>query len=190
MYSLDERFNLDRSTYQYGTCFKMEDMCAEQFLETHVNGQLFNLEDTTKNVTDTDHPRLAFQTFGTDFAFQDAPSSWRNAETVLANLERYLKGNFKFEFMTFSQLHARHHGHHDFDKVLPGDMFVYTEFNKDSWSGYYGSKPDLKYHIKRVFNSFRATESLIFTVRAALETMRLLKIESELLALNFQQKLI
>jgi hypothetical protein len=47
-------------------------------------------------------------------------------------------------------------------------MFVYTERNNDSWSGYYGSKPDLKMHIKRVFNSYRATETLIFLARADL----------------------
>lgn len=29
VYSLDERFNLDRSVYQYGTCFRNEDTCAE-----------------------------------------------------------------------------------------------------------------------------------------------------------------
>lgn len=51
-------------------------------------------------------------------------------------------------------------------------MLVYTEKNNDSWSGYYGSKPDLKYHIRRVFNSFRATEMLIYTVRVELEKVK------------------
>jgi hypothetical protein len=74
VYSLDERFNLDRSSYNYGTCFRNEDTCAEQFLETHVNDQMFNRDilDAAKPINTTDHKRMAFQTFGTDFAFQDA----------------------------------------------------------------------------------------------------------------------
>jgi Glycosyl hydrolases family 38 N-terminal domain len=46
VYSLDERFNLDRSQYNYGTCFRNEDTCAEQFLQIHLNNQVFNVEDT------------------------------------------------------------------------------------------------------------------------------------------------
>lgn len=72
-----------------------------------------------------------------------------------------------------TEMHERFHDHHGYKKVLPGDMLVYTEKNNDSWSGYYGSKPDLKYHIKRVFNTFRAAEALIFAVRAEFETLKI-----------------
>jgi hypothetical protein len=75
-----------------------------------------------------------------------------------------------------TQFHERFHNHHDFEKILPGDMFVYTEKNKDSWSGYYGSKPDLKMHIRRIFNVYRATESLIFAVRAEVEALSRLEL--------------
>jgi hypothetical protein len=68
-------------------------------------------------------------------------------------------------------------------------MFVYTEKNKDSWSGYYGSKPDLKMHIRRIFNVYRATESLIFAVRAEVEALSRLELTEERLAANFNQKL-
>lgn len=67
--------------------------------------------------------------------------------------------------MTFTDIHKLHNQHHQFDDVLPGDMFVYDQANKDAWSGYYGSKPDLKMHIKKVFNDFRATEALMFAAR-------------------------
>lgn len=174
VYSLDERFNLDRSAYNYGTCFRNEDTCAEQFLETHVNRQIFNrdLMDEDKPKEATDHPRVAFQTFGTDFAFQDAQSSFTNAEQVLNNLERYLNKGLKYEFSTMTEMHERFHDHFDFKKVLPGDMLAYTERNNDSWSGYYGSKPDLKYHIRRVFNAFRAAESLVFVVKVEFERLK------------------
>ena len=45
-------------------------------------------------------------------------------------------------------------------------MFVYDEENGDNWSGFYGSKPELKHQIKRVFNTFRAVENLLFAVKA------------------------
>lgn len=52
-------------------------------------------------------------------------------------------------------------------------MFVYDEKNGDSWSGYYGSKPDLKMHITRIYNSFRATEALLFVIRVEYEKEKL-----------------
>lgn len=122
---------------------------------------------------------MAFQSFGTDFAFQNAQMSFKNAELVLSNLDRYLNGHFKFEFSTFTQFHHKFHNHFDFDKILPGDMFVYDEKNNDSWSGYYGSKPDLKLQIKRIFNVYRATETLMFTVRVEFEQLKLTKITSD-----------
>jgi hypothetical protein len=87
-------------------------------------------------------------------------------------VNRYLQSGLHFEFSTMSELHERFYDHSDFKKVLPGDMFVYSEKNLDSWSGYYGSKPDLKLHIKRVFNDFRATEALMFTVRTEVERLK------------------
>jgi len=51
-------------------------------------------------------------------------------------------------------------------------MFVYDQTNGDNWSGYFGSKPDLKYHIRRVFNQYRAVESLFFAVKAEFERIK------------------
>lgn len=48
-------------------------------------------------------------------------------------------------------------------------MFVYDEKNGDNWSGYYGSKPDLKYHITRIFNEYRTTTTLMFIIRVEFE---------------------
>lgn len=90
-----------------------------------------------------------------------------------------MNGHFKFEFSTFTQFHNKFHSHFEFDKILPGDMLVYDELNNDSWSGYYGSKPDLKLHIKRIFNVYRSTESLMFTVRVEFEQLKLTKISSD-----------
>ena len=65
---------------------------------------MFNLrpEDKGKSPTEPDHQRVSFQTFGTDFAFQDAHAAFKNAETVLSNLDRYLNKELKYEFTTFS----------------------------------------------------------------------------------------
>ena len=60
-------------------------------------------------------------------------------------------------------------------------MFVYTEKNLDAWSGYYGSKPDLKYHIKRIYNSYIATTSLIFVIRLALEELKKTRFDTTVL---------
>ena len=49
-----------------------------------------------------DNERIAFQTFGTDFAFQNAMSSFANVETILSNLNRYLNNTFHYEFASFS----------------------------------------------------------------------------------------
>ena len=51
-------------------------------------------------------------------------------------------------------------------------MFVYDEKNGDNWSGYYGSKPELKMQIKDVFIRYRQTEALLFTVRMELANLQ------------------
>jgi hypothetical protein len=135
---------------------------------------------------------MAFQTFGTDFAFQDAQASFNNAHQILNNLERYLRNKLTYKYTTMTEMLETFSDHPAFKRVLPGDMLVYTEANNDSWSGYYGSKPDLKMHIQRVFNAFRASESLVFTVRAEFERIKhLTQIpESERQKkLNFDKKL-
>ena len=183
VYSLDERFNLDRSEFQYDACFHQTDTCAELFLDLHISKQIFNVDDKGGD-------RMAYQTFGTDFAFQDTANSFRNVETILKNLDRYLSGHLKFEFTTFSQLHHKYNQHPQFDDVLPGDMLVYTEKNNDSWSGYYGSKPDLKMHIKRVFNDYRATESLVFLSRVEVIRLNETVLKSEHLNSIFKRKVV
>ena len=45
-------------------------------------------------------------------------------------------------------------------------MVVYDEANGDNWSGFYGSKPELKHKIRKVFSHYKAVESLMFTCRA------------------------
>lgn len=47
-YSIDERFNLDRDA-KYGTCFTMENSCAERYLNLHVNNQTFNASVDSEN---------------------------------------------------------------------------------------------------------------------------------------------
>ena len=64
------------------------------------------------------------------------------------------------------------HDHQQFRKVFKGDMLVYDEKNGDAWSGYYGSKPDLKMHIRQIFDSYRATTSLMFVARLELEKLK------------------
>ena len=44
------------------------------------------------------------------------------------------------------------------ENLYKGDYFVYLWDNGDAWSGYYGSRPELKRQIKEVFRAFRATE--------------------------------
>ena len=51
-------------------------------------------------------------------------------------------------------------------------MFVYEESNGDNWSGFYGSKPELKYQIRRVFSKFRSVENLLFAVKAEYERVK------------------
>ncbi len=135
---------------------------------------MFNLktEDKSLSPVASDHARLAFQTLGTDFSFQEAKFTWKNAESLISNLERYLKNNFKFEFKTFKELEEMLHRNQQFEDVYSGDFFVYDEKNGDSWSGYYGSKPDLKMHITRIFNSYRTTESLLFITRLEHEILK------------------
>ncbi len=67
VYSLDERFNLQGGS----PCLKMTDSCAEQFLQTHLNSQMFNKYpmDIGKSPSSPLHERMAFQSFGTDFSF-------------------------------------------------------------------------------------------------------------------------
>ena len=57
-------------------------------------------------------------------------------------------------------------------------MFVYDESNGDIWSGFFGSKPDFKYHVKRIFARYRATENLGFVIRVEFEKLKLVKLES------------
>ena len=84
-------------------------------------------------------------------------------------MQRYLNNSLTIKFATFNDLHNIYGGkdgkvaHSDFhNKVYSGDLFVYDEKNGDNWSGYFGSKPELKHKIKRVFNHYKAVESLYF----------------------------
>ena len=56
-------------------------------------------------------------------------------------------------------------------------MFVYDEENGDNWSGYFGSKPELKYQIKQVFNQFRAVENLLFAAKAEFARIKTVELE-------------
>ena len=60
-------------------------------------------------------------------------------------------------------------------------MFVYDEKNVDAWSGYYGSKPDLKMRIRKVFDSYRVSTSLLFVLRVEFEKLKLFKKENSFL---------
>jgi hypothetical protein len=54
----------------YGTCFRQDNRCAEDFLNIHVNNQMFNKYPDDRDPPKTpSHSRLGFQTLGTDFAF-------------------------------------------------------------------------------------------------------------------------
>ncbi len=75
-----------------------------------------------------------------------------------------------------SEFHGKFKDHHSFQNVYRGDMFVYDESNGDIWSGFYGSKPDFKMHVKRIFARFRATESLMFVTRLEVEKLKIVKI--------------
>jgi hypothetical protein len=57
-------------------------------------------------------------------------------------------------------------------------MFVYDEENGDIWSGFFGSKPNFKFHVKRIFARYRAIENLSFVTRVEFQKMKLLKLES------------
>jgi len=120
-------------------------------------------EENRKNTKMPEYERFAFQTVGGDFAYQ-TETAFSNLETVLRNVERYLENHLKIEFTTLSALDDKFHDHFHFDKVYKGDMFVYSQDTGDEWSGYFGSKPDLKMRIKAVFNLYRATETLKFLV--------------------------
>ena len=94
---------------------------------------------------------------------------------ILNNVLRYTENTPNIEYATFTDMHRLYGGgtigkaNSLFNKVYSGDMFVYDQENGDNWSGFYGSKPDLKYNIRKVFNKYRAVESLIFGVKAELE---------------------
>jgi hypothetical protein len=59
-------------------------------------------------------------------------------------------------------------------------MFVYDEKNGDAWSGYYGSKPDLKTRIRNIFDKYRGTTSLIFVMRVEFEKLKVFKHDNAL----------
>ena len=99
VYSLDEAFNLEKSKFQYDACFKATDECAEKFIDLHIINQMFNKDNTGQ--------RIAFQTFGTDFSFQNAQTAFANVETVLDNIKRYSDQKFNYEYATFTQLHEK-----------------------------------------------------------------------------------
>ena len=61
-YSLDwDAFFLDKSRFSGDACFRETNDCAEKFIDLHMKNQIFQLNETHK---------MAFQTFGTDFSFQ------------------------------------------------------------------------------------------------------------------------
>ena len=100
---------------------------------------------------------------------------------MLSNVVRYLKNTFNFEFKTFSQMHDMLKDHHQFQSTYKGDMFVYDEKKGDAWSGYYGSKPDLKMKIREIFDMYRSTSALMFIVRAEYEKLKDYKYDNPLL---------
>lgn len=128
-------------------------------------------EDNRKDTKAPELERFAFQTMGGDFAYQKE-IAFSHLETVLNNVERYLEHSMKIEFTTLKGLNEKFHDHFHFDKVYKGDMFVYNQENGDEWSGYFGSKPDLKMKIKAIFNGYRATESLKFVVFTEYQKLR------------------
>ena len=101
--------------------------------------------------------------------------NFANVDQILDNIRRYTKNTPNIEYASFTDLHKLYGGespHALFNKVYSGDMFVYDQENGDNWSGYFGSKPDLKYHIRKVFNKYRAVESLMFGIKAEFERVK------------------
>lgn len=97
---------------------------------------------------------------------------------MINNVNRYLNRTLKFEFTTFTKLHEIFKEHHDFNKVYRGDMLVYDEQKGDIWSGFFGSKPNFKCHIKRIFGRYRATENLAFIIQVEFEKLKTTKLDS------------
>ena len=62
--------------------------------------------------------------------------------------------------------------HSLFNTVYSGDMLVYDESNGDNWSGFFGSKPELKYQIRKIFSKFRSVENLLFATKAEYERIK------------------
>ncbi|CDW74179.1 alpha-mannosidase [Stylonychia lemnae] len=191
-YKLDDLFNLDKSKYSGDSCFKENDNCAESFIKKHLADQIFQDDSTGHDV--------AYQMFGGDFSFQQSPNNFGNVHLIIKNLMRYYDDKINIKFATFTDLHKQFGGveagrepHLDFSKIYKGDMLPYDESNGDAWTGFYGSRPELKSQIKQIFNYFKGVETLFFVSQCELERLKTIKMTeseaSEAVQKDFQQRL-
>ena len=72
-------------------------------------------------------------------------------------------------------------------------MLPYDEENGDNWSGYYGSRPELKIQIRKVFGTFKTVESLFFACQCELERLKTIKLTeqeaTEAVQIDYKQRL-
>ena len=94
---------------------------------------------------------------GHDFSYSDAVTKFKFLDYALDQYD-------DLQFSLFSNYLADFNSKSKDLKNKDSDFFVYKEGNGDTWSGYFTTKPRLKYKIRRLGKLLRSLRSLFFVV--------------------------
>ncbi|XP_055937632.1 lysosomal alpha-mannosidase-like [Argiope bruennichi] len=145
-----------------GFCF--DTFCNdEELTEDNINYKAHSFIATAQEQAKHYATNHIVMTMGMDFHFRDAPKWFRNMDYLIEYVNSLqavgMKVNMFYSTPT-CYLHSLHESNKSWTKQQ-SDFFPYASGRHEYWTGYYTSRPALKYHARRANAFLQACKQLI-----------------------------